>query len=396
MLNKRSILLATLTLYGVLACSTPVKADFEAFKASIWRDVQKRGVPRASFEKNMSGLTLDQKVLAQSRKQPEFFDPLGVYIEKRVSEARISKGRALRAQWSTVLSQIEDFYGVDRDMVLSVWGMETNFGSYTGDNEVIRALATLAYAGKRQDFFRKELVNALYIAHKEGFDRSEMLGSWAGAMGHTQFMPSSYLAYAADGDGDGRRDIWQSIPDALASTANYLKEHGWEDGKTWGYEVVLPKGKTDELLKQPKQSIASWSRQGVERANGQNFPRGEDEATLTMPAGTNGPAFLLLKNFDVIRTYNNSRSYAFSVGHLGDRIGGGNAFVYEWPEAERLTIKVVEDMQTKLKALGYYTGEIDGRPGLGMEAAIKAYQTDRGLIADGQPTRKLLEHLRKN
>lgn len=391
--------LALLSCLSLLAWTpAPAKADFKAFKRSLWPEARSKGITETTFQRAMNGVELNNEIIRLSRKQPEFFDSIGVYVERRVSEARINRGRELRRQYADLLEQIEQTYGVDGDMVLSVWGMETNFGTYTGEHEVVEALATLAYSSKRKDFFRKELLTALTIIQQEGFNPAYLKGSWAGAMGHTQFMPTSYRMYAVDGDGNGRRDIWKSIPDALASTANYLKKHGWETGKTWGYEVLIPEGKAgDRLLTQSKQPISAWASGGVERANGQPFPRGgTDSASLNVPAGLKGPAFLFLKNFDVIRTYNNSKAYALAVGHLADRIAGGEAFSTQWPNAERISLKMVEEIQSTLKEKGYYKGEVDGRPGLGTEEAIRAYQAEAGLPADGQPTSRLLQELRKN
>lgn len=377
------------------AIAAQTDKGFEQFKAKLISEVRAKGASDEAVKKVLPFLTIDREVIRLSRKQPEYFDAIGVYVERRVSEARIMKGQALRSQYASELADIENRFGVDRDMVLAVWGMETNYGSYTGEFHIVRALATLAHNSKRKDFFRRELLTAIQIIDESGLNPSIMKGSWAGAMGHTQFMPTSYVAYAADYDGDGVKDIWNNIPDALASTANYLKKHGWESDKTWGYEVVLPKSSGLSGLGAGTQSIADWESQGLRRAYGASFPRSGDMAKLDTPAGANGPIFLMLKNFSVIRTYNNSKSYALAVGHLADRIGGGQPFEVEWPNVERVSLVLVKGIQSELKRLGHYDAEIDGRPGLGTEEAIRKFQQQAGLSVDGQLTSKLMEHLKK-
>lgn len=321
---------AALMLFAVAA---PAAADFSAFTERLWPDARERKVSRALFDRVFAGMTPDPKVIELSRRQPEFTQTLGDYLLRRTSEARITKGREMAAQWEQTLAAIERTYGVDRFIVLSIWGNETNFGGFMGGHHVVRALATLVYSGhRRASYFRRELLNALEILAQGHVAPENMIGSWAGAMGHTQFMPSSFKSRAVDFTGDGKRDIWTSVPDALGSAANYIRRAGWRSGETWGYEVRVPPG--FNLKHSGRQSIAAWMKAGVRRVNG-DFPRPADQATLWAPAGTNGPIFLLLPNFQVIKRYNNSNFYALAVGHLADRIRGGDAFVGALPTTAR-------------------------------------------------------------
>ncbi len=340
----RTGVLITLLGLGFLAAFMPMpgqaaqlgaSGSFEAFVGSLWPQARARGVSRETFEAAFRGVTPDPSVLAKTQKQAEFVKPVGEYLEKAVSQNRIERGRGRGAEFKSALERIDRKYGVDPYIVLGVWGMETNFGSFSGDNDVIRALATLAHARYRGDFFRKELLTALQILQQRHVPRAGFQGSWAGAMGQTQFMPSSFVAYAVDFDGDGRKNIWTDIPDALASTANYLKKHGWIDGETWGYEVRLPSG-FDPSGHGPTsyRDFSHWAREGFARADRESMPK-SGRAALLLPAGAHGPAFLVTPNFKVIKSYNNSTSYALGVALLGDRLAGGSGVVARWPSAQR-------------------------------------------------------------
>ncbi|HVV95390.1 MAG TPA: lytic murein transglycosylase [Hyphomicrobiales bacterium] len=307
----------------------PALADFDGFVRGLWPEAAARGVSAQTFSRAFAGVTPDPDVLAKSRRQPEFTETTQEYLAKRVSDARIARGRAMAAAWRPTLDAIERTFGVDRYIVLSIWGNETNFGQKLGGHSVIRALATLAYEGDHRRYFRRELLVALKILQAGHVSPAAMIGSWAGAMGNPQFMPSSFEAYAVDFTGDGRRDIWGSVPDSLASAANYLRRKGWQSGKTWGYEVVLPPGVAARRGK--SETLAAWSRMGVRRPGGEAFPRPDDRAELILVAGRSGPAFLVLKNFFVIKRYNASTNYALAVGHLADRIRGGGPFATPWP-----------------------------------------------------------------
>jgi lytic murein transglycosylase len=297
----------------------------------------------------------------------------------------------MAAEWSKTLTAVERFYGVPRSVVLGVWGMETNFGSFTGSIYAIRALATLAYTGYRGEFFKEELLTALQILEKEHVDRSKMLGSWAGAMGQTQFMPSSYMKYAADGNHDGVRDIWGSVPDALASTANYLREKGWEPGLPWGFEVKLPRGFDFRNL---RQGFASWQSLGLRRVDGKGMPR-SGEATLFLPGGKGGPAFLVTDNYNVIKAYNSSDAYAMGVAHLGDRLMGGQPIQGAWPKDEPMLDKDQrQELQKRLSSLGFDVGEADGKFGSKTRDAVRNFQLRRGLTPDGYADLAVLRELR--
>lgn len=377
--------------------SGTAKADpgFTAFVDSFWPTARQAGVSQATYRRAFQGVVPDPDTIRLMNRQSEFVKPIWEYLDTAVSDTRVEKGREMLATYARELAVIENRYGVERHAVVAIWGMETNYGSFMGQHYVVRALATLAYAApRRREFWQRELVTALQILEAGHVAPDRMEGSWAGAMGHTQFMPSSWKQYAADYDGDGRRDIWTNIPDALASTANYLKRHGWQSGKTWGYEVELPRG-FDYTLADTDRSIADWARLGVRRPGGRDFPRPSDNAELVLPAGASGPAFLMLKNFFVIKRYNNATAYALAVGHLADRIRGGGPFVHAWRrDALPLSRPQAEELQTLLNRRGFSVGTADGQVGPATRRGIRAYQTSAGLIPDGYASVALLEHIR--
>jgi lytic murein transglycosylase len=348
-------------------------------------------VSRATFDEAFRDVAPDPKIIALTKKQSEFVRPIWEYINGAISSARLERGRQLAAQYGETLAAVERAYGVPRAVVLGVWGMETNFGSFTGSIYAVRALATLAFTRYRGDFFREELLTALQILESDHVDRATMLGSWAGAMGQTQFMPSSFVKYAVDGNRDGRRDIWNTVPDALASTANYLRQQGWQPGLPWGLEVELPEGFDFRNL---RQSFASWQGLGLRRIDGRPFPR-SGEATLFLPGGARGPAFLITDNYNVIKTYNSSDAYALAVAHLGDRLMGGAPIQGDWPTQEpQLDKDQRQEVQRRLAGLGLYAGETDGKLGSKTREAVRAFQLQRGLVADGYADVAVLRELR--
>ncbi|MDF2687998.1 MAG: lytic transglycosylase, partial [Microvirga sp.] len=323
---------------GAAVMALPVQAQdasqagFQRFVQGLWPEARARGISQATFNEAFRGVEPDAKIIALTKKQSEFVRPIWDYINGSISTERLKRGREVSAEWTKTLSLVEKTYGVPRSVVLGVWGMETNYGSFTGSIYAIRALSTLAYTGYRPDFFREELLTALQILEQEHVDRSKMLGSWAGAMGQTQFMPSSFMKYAVDGNRDGVRDIWSSVPDAMASTANYLRQHGWEPGLPWGFEVQLPK---DFDFRYLKLNFPQWQTVGLRRVDGKAMPRA-GEASLFLPGGASGPAFLVTKNYDVIKSYNSSDAYAMGVAHLGDRLMGGQPIQGAWPKEPML------------------------------------------------------------
>ena len=378
---------------------------FEAHKKGLWAQARKKGVSRQTFNRAFEGVVPDPAVLQKAAKQPEFTTPPWVYVTKRVSDRRIGNGQEKLTELKGVLGQIEARYGVDRHVVVAIWGMESSYGFILDNRDivkpVIQSLSTLAFYGRskrRRKFGRGQLLAALKILQSGDTIPERMMGSWAGAMGHTQFIPTTYLAYAVDFDGDGRRDIWDNEADALASTAHYLKKSGWQSGKTWGYEVKLPSRFNFGLTgRRNARTLAEWEKLGVVRAGSKGFPRPGDKAWLEAVAGGRGPAFLMLKNFRAIMRYNNSVSYALAVGHLADRLRGGDPFVQPWPEGDRLLARGErKDLQRLLRARGYGISAIDGKIGPNTRKAVRAYQAHLGLVADGFATKDLLDRLRQS
>ncbi|MFO1147052.1 MAG: lytic murein transglycosylase [Alsobacter sp.] len=366
-------------------------ADFAAFLRGLWPVARAHGVTRATFDLAFEGVEPDPKIAELTRKQAEFVKPIWTYLDGAVSDQRVQRGREMAARWGETLAAVEAKYGVDRRVVLGVWGLETNFGSFTGGKDVIRSLATLAAMGYRGAYFRDELVTALVILQQKHVSRDAMKGSWAGAMGQTQFMPSSFMRFAVDADGDGHKDIWTSVPDALASTANYLYRNGWKAGLPWGMEVRLP-ARFD--WRQHKGTFSHWAALGLRRADGSPLPA-SGEASVFLPAGANGPVFLVTANFAVIKRYNASDAYALGVAHLGDRLAGAGPIVAEWPVDEPPLDRAQRvELQRRLAALGYDIGEADGRLGSKTRDALRDFQARRGQVPDGYPGPVALDALR--
>lgn len=374
---------------------SPDAAAFRKFVESLWPEARARGVTRATFDAALGRITLDPSIGKTSAKQAEFVRPVWDYVNGAVTQQRVERGRQMAREHAQTLATIERRFGADPNVVLAIWGVETSFGAFTGQKNVFRSLATLVYKGIRPDFFRNELMTALQILQEGHVEASQMTGSWAGAMGHTQFMPTSFVKWAADYDGDRHKDIWNNVPDALASTANYLAQHGWRRGLPWGYEVVLPQS-FDVSPHDPQnmRGFGDWARMGVRRADGGALPSG-GEAGLWLPAGARGPAFLVTTNYRVIRSYNMSQAYMLAVALLSTRIAGGGPLVGAWPKGEKpLSTAQAMEIQRNLVRLGFDVGEIDGRIGEQVQTAIRAYQRRQGMIADGYATQALLERMR--
>ncbi|CAX25468.1 MAG: lytic murein transglycosylase [Methylorubrum extorquens] len=403
--SAKALLLAAAILAGPIparaeAPTDPAPPDFAYCLGALKTLAEERGVPRTVAETALSGIAPDPSVVPATQSQAEFVKPVWEYIEASVTPERIATGQARLAQWSEVLGRIEAAYGVDRHILVAFWGVESNYGAAlegAGIRPVVSALATLACGDPaRPGLWRDELVAALKILADGDADAERMRGSWAGAMGHTQFMPTAFLRHAVDFDGDGRRDIWHSVPDALASTANFLKQSGWRVGEGWGLEVLLPDGfdyrVADETTERP---FAEWQRLGLKPANGA-FPDGaERRAALLLPTGAKGPAFLLEPNFRVILRYNTALAYALTVAHLSDRLRGAPGFTRDWPRTDRmLTTEERTDLQTRLAALGHPVGGADGKIGPKTRAAIRAFQEAKGLVPDGYADAALLDRVR--
>jgi membrane-bound lytic murein transglycosylase B len=397
----RQSALSLLLTVGLLGPATAARADagFQKWIANFYATAAEAGISKATYQKAFSGVkTPDPTVLEKAAYQPEFKHKIWDYLDSRVNPYTVRIGQEMASKHARTLAAIERHFGVDRHILLAIWSMESNYGAVLEKDDrlhyVPRALATLAYAdNKRAKFARTQLIAALKIIQNGDIPASKMTGSWAGAMGHTQFIPTSYLIYAIDADGNGTRDIWNSIPDALATAANLLKKNGWQSGKTWGFEISVPKGGS-KYSGQTK-TLGQWAKLGFTRPGGGTFKNPGDRAELKLPAN-GGPGFLMTKNFFVIKRYNASDSYAMGVGMLADQLAGYGGVKQRWPRPDgTLDISEKFELQTRLKQLGYYDGEVDGNFGSGSKAAIQAFQNRMGLDADGQPSQRLLNALRK-
>ncbi|MEE2860138.1 MAG: lytic murein transglycosylase [Pseudomonadota bacterium] len=369
------------------------EAGLQRFVQSFRGRALSSGVSAATYDNAMRLARYNPDVIRLDRKQAEFSRPVWLYLDSAVSDSRIETGRQKNAQLSRTLSAIEGRYGVPREIVLAVWGMESNFGANRGKMQIIPSLTTLAYDGRRGEMFQNQLIAALRILQAGDTDPEHMLGSWAGAMGHTQFMPTSYLEYAVDFTGDGRRDIWSEDPtDALASTAAYLARNGWQAGQPWGAEVQLPANFNMSLIGKGTRR-SDWSSLGVRRIGGGAMPGGS--GSIIMPAGARGPAFFIGDNFRSILRYNNSDNYALGVAFLGERIAGRSGIQGSWPRNDRpLSTSERQEIQVRLRQRGFYDGEIDGLFGSGTMEAVAAFQRSIGATPDGYPTSILLGQLR--
>src|SRR6476661_3878962 len=388
-------------LLALAAACLPQEASaaqtFAQWVERFWPVARAAGITRATYDRAFKGMTPDPKVIEAANFQPEYVKPIGEYIDRVVSDKRIAAGKQKLEENKALLDVLEKRYGVDRHIIVAIWGLESNYGTQPGDMNVIRSLATLAYYSTKASFARQQLITALKIVQRGDIPVEQMNGSWAGAMGHTQFIPTTYQSFAVDYDGDGKRDIWNDVPDALASTASYLKVSGWRPGESWGYEVSLPKGfNPAKVSEATSKTLADWGKLGLVRANGAPYPRPSDRATLFAPAGTNGPAFLVLNNFRAILHYNVAKSYALAVGHLSDRLRGEGPFVHSWPTDEtHLSLEQRTEFQRLLIAHGLLTGEPDGVIGPATLEAVKTYQRSKGLGVDGFPSLTLLKALQK-
>jgi membrane-bound lytic murein transglycosylase B len=368
---------------------------FSGFIRDFRPDAVKAGISPATYDRAVSDIHLNPRVEELNEKQPEFVRPIWEYLAGAISETRVARGREQIASHAELFAKLQDIYGVPAEILTAIWGLETGYGQNEGTFNLFEALATLAYDGPRMEYGRRQFIAALKIADVEGRDPRTMTGSWAGAFGHTQFVPTTFLEQAVDGDGDGKRDVWNSPADALASAANYLKHSGWRSGESWGEEVRLPDGFPYEAADtDTSRPMAEWAQLGVRKISGEALSDSDDAAAIFLPAGYRGPAFLVRNNFKVILKYNAATSYALAIGLLSDRLKGAGMIQASWPLDEApLDESGRTALQEGLTALGFSTGAADGVLGRQSRSAIRAYQKARGVPADGFATSNLLTRI---
>ena len=388
-----------LSLVFAMAAATPARADtkFVAFIQTLWPRVSKAGYSRALFDAAFAGITEpDPLVIKLAQNQPEFKSTTSEYLDKAVTQIRIDTGRQMQSGNAELLAAITAKYGVNQVPLLGIWGIESNFGKQMGDMKVLRCLATLMYSGTKKKYANDQLLPSFAILKSGVRSPSNFTGSWAGAMGHTQFIPATFISAAVDWDGDGKKDIWNSKEDALASTAHYLSQSGWKGDRPWGFEVKLPEGFDRALIgRKHWRAIADWGRLGIKPMVGETLPSPQAEAFVMIPQGTDGPVFLVTRNFLALLSYNDSHAYALAVGVLGDIIAGKAGVKASWPDQKTdLSYAERKELQQRLSDQGMDTGGADGRFGARTYEAVLAFQKKIGMALDGFPTRKVLERLR--
>lgn len=350
------------------------------------------GLSPATVEQVLAKAKFDPRVINYDRRQPEFIETFSHYVTKRVTDWRINQGRKMLHKHKALLQSLTQQYGIPGHYLVAFWGLETNYGAYKGKMPIIDSLATLACDQRRSTFFTKQLLLALQLLEREQLSAQAMLGSWAGAMGHTQFMPSAYLQHAIDGDGDGRIDLWHSEEDALASAAHFLRNLGWQAGYRWGREVTLDDNFNYVQIGRDRQkSITQWAAQGVSKADASPLGQSALQASILLPAGAKGPAFLVYANFDVIMRWNNSEFYAIAVGYLADRIVGANKLKAPLPDLPRYSIAQIKQLQQALNHIGFAVGKADGIMGPATRKGISLFQASQGMLADGFPDKAVFD-----
>jgi lytic murein transglycosylase len=371
------------------------RADFSECVGSLRAEAERGGISRETLDRAFRGLQPDMKVLDFQKQQPEFKTPVWDYVDGLVDDDRVADGKAAMARQASALARAEEKYGVTRYMLAAIWGVESNFGQEMGKRPLVQSLSTLACFGERANYFRSELMATLKIIDRGDVPAEKLNGSWAGAFGQTQFMPSTFLKLAVDFESDGRRDIVDSAPDALASTANYLVKSGWRRGLPWGFEVKLPPSYSGPSGRKAKQSMSFWVARGLTRIDGGALGRGD--AALLIPAGRDGPAFLVTRNFDVVYSYNAAESYGLAACVLADRLAGGRGIVTPWPTDDPLLPREGrKELQALLVKRGYdIGGDPDGHIGTKSKAAIADFQQRAGLDVNGRASVKVLEALKR-
>ncbi|NQV83807.1 MAG: lytic murein transglycosylase [Rhodospirillales bacterium] len=389
------LILLAITPRPLSAAETEV--PFSQWLEGVRQEAKAKGISGNFLKTALAGVQPIKRVVELDRRQPEFTLTFWRYLNNAINDKRISQGKEMLARHKDLLQKTAERYGVQPRFIAAFWGLETNYGRTTGVFPVLSATATLAHDGRRSRFFRSQLLAALTIMSRGDVDH-RVKGSWAGAMGNFQFIPTTYKDFAVDADGDGKRDMWNSFPDMFASAANYLSRSGWQKGWTWGREIRLPEGfKVDLTGLNVRKSISRWRALGIKQMDGKPLPDVQTEASIVLPAGYNGPAFLVYKNYRTILTWNRSILYAIAIGHLADRLVGGAPFKSNHPDVEiRLSRNDIKEMQRLLSAQGFDTGGSDGVVGPQTRLAIKAFQKKSQLPADGYPTMGLVERLRNS
>jgi lytic murein transglycosylase len=392
---KRFLLSCLGFVIAASAFAPPARADFASCVGSLRAQAAHAGISTRTLDVAFNGLEPDAKVLDFQKQQPEFKTPVWDYVDGLVDDDRVADGKAAMARQARPLARAEETYGVSRYMLAAIWGVESNFGQEMGKRPLVQSLTTLSCLGDRANYFRSELMATLKIIDRGDVPAEKLNGSWAGAFGQTQFMPSTFLRLAVDFEGDGRRDIVDSAPDALASTANYFVKSGWRRGLVWGFEVKLPDGYSGPSGRKAKQSMSFWASRGLARIDGR--PLGEGDAGLLIPAGREGPAFLVTRNFDVVFTYNAAESYTLAACILADRLSGGRGIVTPWPTDDPLLSREGrKELQTLLQRRGYdIGGDPDGHVGTKSKAAIADFQQRAGLEVNGRASVKVLAALKR-
>lgn len=376
-------------LFGSVSNSV-ASVDFPTWLGQFKEQAARSGISKKTLDSTLEGLEPNKRVLELDRRQPEFSLTFWKYLNNSISEKRIKRGRDLLKKHAALFNKVHAKYGVQPRFLVAFWGLETNFGDYTGSFPLIQSLATLSHDERRSEFFTKQLMSALQIMDR-GDIPYDVKASWAGAMGYCQFMPTTYQAYAVDGDGDGQRNMWKNLPDVFYSAANFLSESGWQPGETWGREVKLPQGfDLDQTGLGGKKDLSEWARLGVVNIDGKSLPQADIKGSILLPAGYKGPAFVVYENFRTILDWNRSNFYAIAVGHLADRLVWKGPL--QTPQRKEIPLSRAQtiQIQDRLNALGYDVGKPDGIAGSRTRKAIKAFQKTKGLPADGYPNVELL------
>ncbi|QBF84475.1 lytic murein transglycosylase [Shewanella maritima] len=394
LLTSTSVFVAPALLAMSVSADAANPPEFDQCVIELKSTAKQQGISQTIIDSSVANLKYVPKVIELDRRQPEFTTTFGDYIGKRVTDWRVQQGRKLLREHKDLLDKLTKQYGIPGQYIVSFWGLETNFGSYKGKMPVLDSLATLACDPRRSDYFTGELMQALRLKQQYGFSDEKMVGSWAGAMGHTQFMPTNYLKYAVDGNGDGKADLWDSTEDALTSAANFLQQLGWKANERWGREVLLPENYDFSALGvKNTMPLTQWAQKQLTQVSGKPLATPDMDAALYVPAGHKGPAFLGYDNFKVIMRWNRSEFYAIAVGHLADRINGAAPMTVKPPKHQRLSRAKVKQLQQALNNKGFDVGKPDGVLGRNSIAGLQAFQRSQGLVADGFPDKDSFEAL---